>query len=71
MFAAALAINPDALTQARALPWKATKDEQVAVFRAMERYAHGDVTERVSATDDMDRIITRIVARACEEITRK
>jgi hypothetical protein len=69
MIAAALALG--AVTVEQHLPWKATKDEQVAVWRAMERYARGTVNDRIQAANDMDQIITRIVVRACEETTRK
>jgi hypothetical protein len=69
VIAAALALG--AVTVEHPLPWKATSDESVAVWRAMERYAHGTVGDRIEAAKDMDQIITRIVMRACEETTRK
>lgn len=69
MIAAALALG--AVTVEQPVPWKATADESVEVFRAMERYARGDVAERIRATDDMDRVITRIVARAYEQLSRR
>lgn len=64
MIAAAIHIQS---TVERPLPWKATQSESVAVFRAMERYANGDVGERIHATEDMDRIITQIAIRVREE----
>lgn len=65
MIAAALALGA---TIEQPIPWKATQAEQVAVWRAMERYARGGVTDRIEAANDMDQIITRIVVRACEEL---
>lgn len=59
-----------AKTREHRLPYKPNLAESVEVFRALERYAHGDVAERLAASEDMDRIITRVAARACEEASR-
>jgi hypothetical protein len=57
-----------ATTLERPVPFRPTSDESVEVFRALERYARGNLDERLAATEDMDRIIARVAARACEEM---
>lgn len=74
MIAAALALG--AVTVEQTPPWKPTLSEHFEMLCAMERYATAGrlanpdsvMTERMSATDDMDRIVARIVARAYEEL---
>lgn len=64
MIAAALALGA---TVERAVPWVPTPDDSVRFFQAMERYARGDLQERLAASDDMNKAITRFGLRVFEE----
>lgn len=52
-------------------PFHLTSHESVMVLQAMERYARGDTNQRLAASEDMHRIITRFGARVFEEATCK
>jgi hypothetical protein len=68
MLAIALHIDPTAERQA---PWQPTPGEAIEAVLVMERYARGGARDRLSAAEDMHRIITRVAMRACEEMTCK
>lgn len=67
MIAAALALGA---TVERTVPWLPTPDDSVRFFQAMERYARGDLQERLAASDDMSRAITRFGLRVFEDAKR-
>ncbi len=74
MLALALHIDPTAERQA---PWQPTLRERCELLFAMERYAAAvrlpdpdtGMSERLAASEDANRIITRVAMRACEEMT--
>lgn len=48
--------------------WVPLPDEPVAIFRAVEHYAHGDVDDRVHAMDELAAVIEEIVRRRTEDV---
>ena len=60
-----------AQTTERPVPFRLTADESVMVLQTMERYARGDVNQRLAASEDLHRIITRFGARVFEEARRQ
>ena len=71
-------MRTDAITLERPVPFVPTTSERFDILCAMERYAlaalqpdpDAVMRERLAAAADMDRIIARVAARACEEMTK-
>ena len=60
-----------AQTARHPVPFHMTADESVMVLQTMERYARGDFKQRLAASEDLHRIITRFGARVFEEARRQ